>query len=65
MLADDTTELGGDFQHAAESLQLPSVQNVLNNHISVEGYRSVEVFAGYAMLTVALVWSMVPWHHGI
>ena len=60
LLADDTTTLTSDFRHAAEDLQLPSVQNVLNNHISVEGCSLVEVFAGHAMLTVALVWSMVP-----
>ena len=59
-MADDTTTPTSDFRHAAEDLHLPSVQNVLNNHISVEGYSSVEVFAGHAMLTVALGWPMVP-----
>ena len=59
-MADDTIELGGAFRHVAESLLLPLVQNVLNNHISVEGYSSVDVGAGHAMLTVVFVCSMVP-----
>ena len=54
MLADDTTELGGEIG------MLKNRWSCHNNHIFAEGYSSVEVFACHAMLTEALVWSMVP-----
>ena len=61
MLLDaDTTEVGGAFTSEAERFGLPSVQNVLNNHVRVEGYSTLEVFAGHAMLTVAMLWAAVP-----
>ena len=51
----DSTEVGGAFTCEAERFGLPKVQNVLNNHVRVEGDSTLEVFAGHAMLTVAML----------
>ena len=62
---DGTAESGGQFGYCVVPLKLPSVQNILNNHVRVEGYSACEFFAWHAMHSVALVWvcllAVGPW----
>ena len=68
MVADtgeDTRTLGasaGDETMPAgiRRLQLPSVRAALKGLLPVEGFNTLEIYAGECTLTIALVWCMLP-----
>ena len=41
-------------------LQLPSVRAALKGLLPVEGFNTLEIYAGECTLTIALVWCMLP-----